>query len=226
MNTIPAQQVIRSIVSLVPQVFPLLGADGEARKALKAAPGYDGIRNTYFGEVFDAVYDYLVSDRPVTSFRASMQRAMVQAFGGTVDLAYADGGGELPLDEDTLAWYNEQVSAEMGHIEDLFNRLKAEWENIDPAAEAEARATGYVYRLDALYAEAKMRGGKNKILYWHLGRTEKHCRTCASLDGQGHKISWYIDHNYIPRKPYASMECGGFRCDCTLTDKNGNEYTP
>lgn len=226
MNTAAAVpvQIIQTVVRRFPAVVPHLSP--AAWDVLKAAPGYDGIRNIYFGEVFDAVYDYLTGNRPVTSFRASMQRAMVQAFGDTVDIAYVDGGGDLPLDDETLDWYNSQVSAEMGFIEELFGRLREEWAGIDPATEAEARATGYVFRLDALYAEAKMRGSKNILLTWHLGRTEKHCSTCAELDGQSHRISWYLDRNYIPRRPHASMECGGFRCDCTLTDKSGNEYTP
>jgi len=211
-------------ICLAPKVIPYLAP--ATFDALKAADGYFGIRNTYFSDVYDAVYDYLTSNSRVTSFRASMQRAMVEAFGSTVDLAYQDGGGELPLDADTLAWYNDQVNAELGYISDLFDRLREEWQKIDPEVEAAARATGYVSRLDSIYAEAKMMGSKNIILYWHLGSTEKHCKTCASLDGQGHKVSWYLDRNYIPRKPYAGMDCQGFNCDCTLTDKNGNEYTP
>jgi hypothetical protein len=216
-------KIILATIRAVPAVIPHLTP--ETFDALKAAPGYEGIRNTYWAKVYDSVFEYLTSDQRVTSFKSRMSRAAVEAFGGTVDLAYEAGGGELPLDEETLAWLNEQVNAELGYISDLFDRLREEWDGIDPIHEAFMRADGYASRLDGIYGEAKMRGSKNVMLTWNLGATEKHCKTCAQLDGKSHKITWYIERDYIPRKSGAAMECGGWNCDCTLTDKDGNEYS-
>jgi hypothetical protein len=223
MNTAIVPQIVMSVVKAYPQVFPLLNQD--ARDALKAAAGYDGIRNAYFGAIFDAVYDYLTNDRPVTSFRASMQRAMVQAFGDTVDIAYVDGGGDLPLDDETLDWYNSQVSAEMGFIEELFSRLREDWEGIDPATEAEARATGYVRRLDSIYAEAKMRGSENATLEFGGPSGKESCKDCQRLMGKRHRIKYILEHDLIPHPGNTNFECGGWQCEHRwFNPKTGEEY--
>lgn len=215
--------VIGGVIGAVPKIIPYISTETWA--VFRAAGGYDGIRNTYWAIIYDAVYDYLTGDRPVTSFKNSMKKGMVEAFGATVDKGYEESGGEPPLDEDTLSWLNEQVSKESGYIDDLFSRLKQEWDGIDPINEAFARADGYAATLDSMYAQAKMWGNKNQMLEWVLGATESHCETCADLSGQKHKATWYLSRDYIPRKPGASMECGGYKCDCKLMDKDGNEVT-
>jgi hypothetical protein len=218
-----APRIIATLIRAVPVVLPHLSAD--TWQAFKAAPGYEGVRNTYWAVVYDAVYDYLTGSQPITSFRNAMQRGMADAFIGAAEIGYEAGGGELPFDEDTLAWLGAEQTAELGHIADLFARLKEEWDGIDPISEAFARADGYAGHLDAIYGEAKMRGSKNVTVTWHLGQTEKHCPTCAGLDGQKHRLSWFISRDYIPRKPGAAMVCNGYNCDCRFTDKDGNEYT-
>lgn len=57
---------------------------------------------------------------------------------------------------------------------------------------------------------------RNEMVTWHLGATEEHCTTCAKLDGQTHRRKWFSDRDYYPRKPGAAMDCGGWRCLCTL----------
>lgn len=57
---------------------------------------------------------------------------------------------------------------------------------------------------------------RNEMVTWHLGATEEHCSTCNQLDGQAHRRKWFDSRNYIPRKPGAAMDCGGWRCLCTL----------
>lgn len=57
---------------------------------------------------------------------------------------------------------------------------------------------------------------KNEMVTWHLGATEEHCKTCNQLNGQSHRRSWFASRNYFPQTPGASLECGGFNCQCTL----------
>ena len=202
-------------------------AHSDVMGAIKAAAGYDGIQAIFRAAVYDVVEGYLSSTQYAPGPRLSMSTALSQAYLETLDAAYQDGGGELPVDADTAAWARGVIDAQFGFIDELFEnmrQLRKEGET-DPAAYANARADAYASALDGFYTEAKMYGSKNVMLTWRLGATEKHCKTCASLDGQSHKISWYIDRDYIPRKPAAGMECGGWNCDCTLTDKNGNDYT-
>jgi hypothetical protein len=215
-------QIVGTLIRAVPAVLPHLSAD--TWQAFKAAPGYDGVRNTYWSIVYDAVYNYLTGNQPVTTFKNAMKRGMSDAFLLAAEIGYVDGGGELPFDRDTLEWLGGEQEEEFGHIDDLFSRLKAEWDGIDPINEAFARADGYAGKVDAIYGEAKMRGSKNIIVTWRLGATEEHCDTCATLDGQRHHVKWFIDRDYIPHKPGAAMDCAGYNCDCKMIDKNGNEY--
>lgn len=214
--------IISAVIRKVPYVIPHLSP--ETWGVFKAAPGYEGVRNNYWAVIYDSVYDYLTGNQPVTTFKNAMKRAMADAFIGATEIGYEAGGGELPFDEDTLAWLGDQQTQELGHIDDLFSRLRAEWDGIDPIHEAFARADGYAGKLDSIYGEAKMRGSKNIVVTWELGQTEKHCQTCSSLNGQRHRLSWFISRNYIPRRPGAAMDCNGYNCDCKLKDKNGNEY--
>jgi hypothetical protein len=220
-NTIPLR-IVRAVISAVPALRPHLSA-----QALKIADGYTGIRAEMSGEIHDAVYDYLTGSGNVTAYRSAMALAVSAAYIAAADAAYVEGGGSLPLDDDTAAWARGQLDAQLGFVDGLFESLRElrKEGDVNPAAEALGRANGYAGGLDGFYNEATLRGSKNKMVTWHLGATEKHCKTCASLSGQSHKISWFVDRDYIPRKPGASMECNGYNCDCTLTDRDGNELT-
>lgn len=208
------------IVQSVPAVIPFLSI-----KAKGALLGYQPIRDNYFAEIYDAVEGYLRGTQPVTSFRNKMSIAMSEAFTDAVYEGYQQAGAELPLDKEVQDWLTVRIGAERENIISLFDRLKKEWDGIDPIAEAMARAEGYARTLDAIYAEAKLRGMSNQMVTWILGQTEKHCDTCAKLAGKKHSIKYLLKNNYIPRKPDAGMDCKGYNCDCRIVDKNGNEVT-
>jgi hypothetical protein len=216
-------QILATVIRAVPAVLPHLSE--ETIKALKAA-GYAGIRTVMHGGIFGSVFGYL-SGGSLADARGRMSIVVSEAYIETADAAYQDGGGELPLDPDTAAWAREQLAAQLAYVDELFADLKElrKQGDFDAGAIAIARADGWTRGLDGFFNEAKLRGSNNKMVTWHLGATEKHCKTCASLDGKRHKISWFVDRNYIPRKPGADLECGGYRCDCTLTDDSGNELT-
>jgi hypothetical protein len=216
--------IVRQIVQAVPAVLEHLSE--ETVQAIKAA-GYDGIRTVMSGGIFGSVFGMLSDDRFYSKYREQMATAISRAYIETAELAYQEGGGELPLDEDTAAWARSQLDAQLGYVDQLFEDLKElrKSGDFDAGEVATARAAGYASGLDGFYNEAVLRGKKNQMVTWHLGATEKHCKTCASLDGKSHRISWYIDHDYIPRKNGCNLDCGGYNCDCTLTDKDGNEVT-
>lgn len=55
-------------------------------------------------------------------------------------------------------------------------------------------------------------GGKEK---WVLGATEKHCTTCAALNGiVAYAQEWEMLGVHPQGAPNARLECGGWRCDC------------
>lgn len=223
MNDLPLQ-ILKTVVKHYPAVVPLLTPQTLA--ALKAAGGYDGIRYQMHAAVYDAVEGYLSGTGYAVTYQNAMATAIAAAYVETADAAYEEGGGTLPMDADTAAWARSMLDAQLAYVDQLFETLKElRKEGVDPAAEAGARADGWASGLDGFYNEAVLRGSKNIIAYWQLGATEKHCPSCSSLAGGGHKISWYIDRDYIPRKNGCALDCGGYNCDCSLVDRDGNELT-
>jgi hypothetical protein len=215
-------QVFRTVIKHFPTVKPHL-----SKQALKAAYGYDGVRYELHAAVFDAVEGYLSGTGNVTTYQAVMAAAVSKAYIEAADVAYQEGGGELPLDEDTAAWARSVLDAQLAYVDQLFATLKElrKEGDVDAGAEASARADGWASGLDGFFNEGVLRGSKNKIAYWRLGNAEKHCDSCLSLNGQGHRISWYIENDFIPRKNGCALTCGGWECDCSLEDRNGNEIT-
>lgn len=216
-------QVIQAIVKRYPAVVPLLN---DKARAYKEAGDIASINAQYHNTITEALVTYLEGGS-VTAPRNKFRREMVQAFGDAFDLGWTDGGAELPFDGDALDWYNARVEQEMGFVDGLFQQAKQlrKDKDFDAFAWATARADGYTGTILAVYNAAVMFAKKNQMLVWHLGSTEQHCTTCASLNGKKHPAYWYIERDYIPRKPGAAMDCNGYNCDCYLTDKNGDEVT-
>lgn len=163
----------------------------------------------------------------VSSPRNQFKRAAVEALGDAFDTGYSEGGGELPVSGDPLEWLNARIEQEFSHIDSLFEQAKQlrKEEGNDPGLWIAERVDGYTRTVSALYNSGQLWAKKNKMLTWRLGNTEKHCKSCSKLDSKRHKASWYLARNYIPRQPGASMECGGYFCDCHLEDDEGNEVT-
>lgn len=207
----------------------------KAANAIKAA-GYPSIRAAYRRVLDEQLYDFGTSEKGtrVTAYQNAVRTAMVEAFNAAFDAGYTSTSGapRPPDDEDANYWIMERVNAEYGYIGTMMQSLKmlrdqvwAKEARVGEIKEfVEARKDGYSASLDSVNSAGKMWGIKNKTLTWQYGDTE-HCSTCESLNGQRHKAKWYISRDYIPRKPGASMDCGGYRCQCKLIDADGSEIT-
>ncbi len=53
----------------------------------------------------------------------------------------------------------------------------------------------------------------------------EHCDTCLGLNNTRHSARWYINRDYIPGKPGAAMDCGGWNCQCYLTNDEGKQFS-
>jgi len=88
-----------------------------------------------------------------------------------------------------------------------------------PLAPLLSRASLWANRYTEAYNEAVAaisanRGGK---LIWVLGATERHCDTCARLNGiVAYADEWELAGCYPQNAPNGAIECGGWRCDCNL----------
>lgn len=93
-------------------------------------------------------------------------------------------------------------------------------------ASVNARVELWGQSLRDLGNEGKASALRNMAVTWRLGSTEKHCATCARLDGERHRLSWFVSRDYRPQANGAAMECGGWRCECTLRDDRGRQVMP
>jgi hypothetical protein len=213
-------QILSTIIRAVPQVLLHLASD--TIKALGQA-SYDGIRATYWLEIYQAVFDYITGSGSVVSFRNRAKTAASDAFVEAGEAGYTEGGGELPMDEDTLAWLAERQAAEFANIDGLFDGLRDKRSESDAESEALARAEGYASTLDQIWSEAKTRGAQNKMLTFTGSDGKESCKDCQRMKGQRHRASWWISHDMVPGS--SNYECGGWNCEHYLEDDEGNQFT-
>lgn len=83
-----------------------------------------------------------------------------------------------------------------------------------------SRVPLWANRYNEAYNEAVMlisqkNGGK---LEWVLGETEQHCTTCSNLNGiVAYAKEWEALNVKPQNAPNNKIECGGWRCDCSLS---------
>lgn len=181
---------------------------------------------TYHDRITSALITYFEGGGSVTGPRNQFRQAAVEALGDGFDLGYRDGDGALPYDRDVLDWLNARIEQELGFIGTVFEQAKVlrKEEDADWLSWVSERADGYTRAVYEMYSVGQMFAKPRQLLTWVYGDTE-HCSTCNSLNGQRHRAQWYLSRNYIPRKPGASLECGGYRCQCSLKDSKGNTVT-
>lgn len=159
--------------------------------------------------------------------RNQFKNAMITAFGDAFDLGWQAAGGELPISSEALDWIELRMVEEAANIDRLYEEAKSlrRDKEFDFFVWLTDRADGYAKTVLSIYNAAAMFIKRKAMLTWVLGSAEKHCKTCLKLNGQSHQGKWFIAHNYIPRQPGASMDCGGYNCDCSLVDANGEPVT-
>jgi len=197
-------------------------------RAYKGAGDYDTVRGEYWEAVYDAVAGYLESKRPSTTFKGAMSRAVADAFIDAVEIGYRDGGGELPLDENTSEWLNVQQAKELANVDSLFVSLAGlrKEDDTDPIEIGFSRAEGYSNTIDGLYNQAVLHGMKNKMLTFNRASdTKESCEDCLKLRGKRHRASWWISHDYVPPTGTGLACSPGGHCGDGLFGDDGNVVT-
>jgi hypothetical protein len=201
--------------------------DAQMADAIKSAIGnYPKVRQTYYEEIFVAVYDYLDSDAGIAKFKNAMKRAMVDAFKPASEIGWTDGGADLPIDEDTDLWVTSMQESEVAFIDGLFQNLKQlrKEEGVNKVDTATARASGYCVTLDVIYNRCKIAAGGSIMLTLEGTDGAVSCATCQKMKGKRHKASWWIANNLIPGVG-SDYECGGWNCYHVLVDDKGKLWT-
>jgi hypothetical protein len=195
------------------------------KKEMKQAGTYQGVRQEVWAAVYDAVYNYLSSTEYRPTEFMPMATAVSKAYIETSEIAYEDGGGTLPLDEDTLAYAKGELDAQLGYIDSLFQTLKGlrKEGDFDAINEAFKRADGYSNSLDMFYNSIKTMAAGNKMLTFSGTDGRESCDDCKRYKNQRHRASWWVSHNAVP--PSRDFACGGYHCDHVLVDDDGQEFT-
>ena len=190
--------------------------------------GYESIRSEMWAAVYDAVYNYLSSTEYRPTEAMPMKAAIAKAYIETSDIAYEDGGGSLPLDEDTLSLAKSYMDQQLAYVDGLFETLKQLRKDgdFDVISMAFQKANTWSDSLDGFYNTIKLAGAGNKMLtFAQVRHTKESCDDCLALRGQRHRASWWISYEYVPPKG-AGLACSaGGHCGDALVDDDGNEFT-
>jgi hypothetical protein len=204
---------------------------------LKAASEIDSLIRGYVDDLTRNFLDVLDGAMSVPAAVRAHQRYIDTLAEQAYDAGMTDGGADPAekdsADEETFnAWIVEQDS----HIEGLWDAVKQLRKEAGDLTTDEYNARQLAINdrigqwgesLRNLYSLAKANAQRNLSVTWALGATEMHCETCAGLDGQRHRLKWFIDKGLIPQQNGSqTLQCGGWRCDCTLSDDSGNQIMP
>jgi len=186
---------------------------------------YSEIRADYWARIYDAVYEYMSGSESITVQRNVVRRAVSDAFVYAAETAYQDGGAELPMDDETLAWLSARQSAELGYVDALFQNLKMERaeEGADPLASAFRHADAYAKTLDTIYANVKCMAAENQMLTFAGEDGQESCNDCKRYKNKRHRAKWWVAKNAVP--PSRDFECHGYRCQHVLVTDDGRLFT-
>ena len=202
----------------------------QARQILELSLAeYSRVRADYWVAIYDAVYEYLMSGERITAYKSRMKQAMTEAFPAVGDIAWLDGGSELPLDDDANAWVTSRMNAEMGFIDNTFENLKLTRKEAGDELEQIAihqafqRSDLYAKTLYMVYSNIKLLASRNIMLTFAGEDGAEGCTDCKRYKNKRHKASWWVANDAIP--PNRDFECGGYRCQHLLIDDQGRIYT-
>lgn len=169
-------------------------------------------------------------------FRGSIDAfGFIDAFTSAIQEQYtkawnegADEVGVLPDDMTSgdMAEIERIIQDEYNHIlplaEDIEEAINSQVTLNDFRSQFRPRIDLWVNRYNEIVNQSKIWFGGKLKMEWRLGATEEHCETCSRLDGI---VAFGYEWDQSGIKPQSApnpiLECGGWRCDCSLvvTDK-------
>ena len=199
--------------------------------SVKATSANDTIRD-FSKDAQKIVDSYLHGKMGYANARNAFSRLVDEAWINVSEQAWADGGRDLASLSNKLL--TEELSRQREFANNLFERLKDGKDGAVAAGESPldvglGAGDRWASGLRGQYNQIKMQtqAGKRATRYvWALGATEEHCMTCSELAaGEAHTMDWFLTRGYIPGMNGANLECGGWRCDCTLLEASGDDFT-
>lgn len=172
-------------------------------------------RDFYTGKIDD----FSFIERMTYSVREQYERAF--------NAGLRDNGIE-PADakDEWLTWLEKQITGQDDFIIKLADDIVAAREAETGTTQFKERATLWANRYSEIQNETILLSSKKEdLLEWMLGATEEHCSTCAALNGAVATVAEWEASGYHPQgAPNGMLECGGWRCDCSLVPTDA-QYT-
>jgi hypothetical protein len=133
---------------------------------------------------------------------------------------------DAEMTDDMQAVVDGVIAEERTHIPDLAAFLVEVAGNAATMGEAitlaQVRLSLWVSRYTDVYNQAVLASADEKTkLIWTLGATEQHCSSCGQLDGVvAYAREWEAAQLRPQNPPHELLECGGWKCDCSLSPTN------
>lgn len=173
---------------------------------------------------FEGDFDALIESArasDVTRRRfGTIARDLIRKYG---DLAYRDGlkdgGVQADLDANDRQQYATLLVQQSLYVAGLGDVLFKG----DGISNVQAVGKGELWfnkSITPFYQAGLASADSNGLYEWQLGRTEKHCATCLTMNGQKHRLKSYISKGILPQSD--QLDCGGWNCDCKLTKTSGS----
>ncbi len=154
----------------------------------------------------------------VTAF--SFYDGMIFAITRHLTRAWKEGAKECGVNEDEFSdselrarenLINSQFVYLLGFADDIEENSKASGGLLSPLFD---RADMWVRRYDEAKNQAKVMACGDRKLKWVRGSTANPCSDCSKLNGRVYRASVWQRYGLRPQSH--SLECGGWRCLCTL----------
>jgi len=198
----------------VPAVGSQVGVES-IRLALKTEGFYEGtlerlIQDVYYGNMGGEFIDIMAN-----LIFGQLQDAYAQAL-------LDNGLSELDMTDEMRAQVDAFVIEEGNHVDELYRDVvdaRMDGEPIEPLL---ARASLWSNRWNDMYnaATTTIAALYGENLMWEYGDTE-HCTTCLALNGIVAFASEWEQVDVHPQgPPNDRLECGGWKCQCSLTVTN------
>ena len=187
---------------------------------------------TLIHELNAKTYDYMLShvDKYVRDlYNGNMSRdefidSMASLIEAQLRRAWNEGMRNNDLDPQkdmTDEWeqeYQNLVLDQFNYIESYADDILEGKENGAGVDQFRSRAQLWANRYNETVSISEVvTAGKGDKLQWALGATEEHCDTCLRLNGIVAYASEWEDLGVYPQNaPNELLECGGWRCDCSL----------
>lgn len=209
---------IRAIVSRFPAVIPHL--TGKARwAALSTGRAADYKTYDYFLHELERMIRNVYNGNLGGEFIDIMENLIIGQLTQAFEQAWEDAGDGTEFPDYLQSPLEEMILGQYDHVDGLYRDIIDARVDGTPLEPLLARAPLWANQWNTAYELAlslilQQQGG-NQI--WVLGETEKHCTTCAALNGIVMSAREWAELDVHPQgAPNGILECGGWNCDCSL----------